>query len=59
MAIKAKTFDCVDMKHRIQQQLRQEYEDRKAHYTSYADFINKTCDESDEIRAFCRRPKEV
>ena len=55
MGTKAKTFDCVDMKNRIQQQLRQEYEERKAEFASYAEFINKTSSESDEINRFCQK----
>ncbi len=52
---KRKTFDCVEMKSRIQKELREEYEARKAEFSSYAEFINATADESDEIRAFRER----
>lgn len=52
---KRKTFDCVEMKSRIQKELREEYEARKAEFSSYAEFINATADESDEIRAFRAR----
>ena len=47
-----KKFDCVEMKNAIQQQLRQEYEQRKSEFASYVDFINSTANESDEIRLF-------
>jgi hypothetical protein len=40
------------MKNRIQRELRQEYEARKTEFASYADFLNATADESEEIRAF-------
>ena len=52
---KRKTFDCVEMKSRIQKELREEYEARKAEFSSYAEFINATADESDEIRSFRER----
>ena len=52
MASKKKKFDCVQMKNRIQRDLRQEYEARKAQFASYADFLNATADESQEIRIF-------
>ena len=47
-----KTFDCVEMKNRIQRELMREYQARKAEFTSYADFLNATADESEEIRIF-------
>ena len=49
---KNKSFDCVDMKNRIQAELRREYEARKTEFASYADFINASVNESPEIRAF-------
>lgn len=55
MMAKNKSFDCVDMKNRIQAELRQEYEARKTEFASYAGFINATVDESPEIRAFLSR----
>ena len=47
MKDKTKTFDCVEMKKHIQQELREEYEARKTEFSSYADFINATADESE------------
>jgi len=52
MATKKKSFDCVEMKTRIQRELREEYESRKEEFASYADFINATADASDAIRTF-------
>jgi len=52
MARKAKKFDCVEMKNRIQRELREEYEASKAKFASYADFLNTTADGSEEIRIF-------
>jgi len=49
---KHKTHDCVDVKNRIQKRLREEYEARKGEFSSYADFINATAEESEEIRAY-------
>lgn len=40
MATKTKTFDCVDMKNRIQAQRLREYEARKGEFDSYLDFVN-------------------
>jgi len=47
MAVKTKTFDCVDMKNRVQKKLEKEYERRKGEFTSYADFIEKKAVTSD------------
>jgi len=55
MESKTKTFDCVEMNNRIQQGLRKEYEARKAEFGSYADFINTTATESQQIRVFCEK----
>jgi hypothetical protein len=52
MARTNKKFDCVEMKNAVQQQLRQEYEQRKSEFASYVDFINSTANDSDEIRLF-------
>ena len=40
MAIKSKTFDCVESKRLAQRHLREEYETRKSEFDSYADFLN-------------------
>ena len=52
MMNRAKTFDCVKMKNRIQRELRQEYQTRKTEFASYADFLNATADESEDVRRF-------
>jgi hypothetical protein len=38
--MKAKTFDCVEMKNRIQAQRLAEYEARKGEFGSYIEFVN-------------------
>jgi len=38
--MKDKTFDCVEMKNRIQAERLAEYEARKGEFASYLDFIN-------------------
>jgi hypothetical protein len=40
MTRKAKTFDCVEMKNRIQAERLAEYDARKEEFSSYVDFIN-------------------
>ncbi len=40
MSRKTKTFDCVEMKNRIQAERLAEYESRKGEFASYIDFIN-------------------
>lgn len=46
MATKTKTFDCVEMKNRIQAERLAEYEARKDEFSSYVDFINARAKES-------------
>ena len=52
---KAKTFDCVAMKNRIQEQLMEEYESRKDEFASYAEFIVATADRSALVRSWWAR----
>ena len=59
MTNRTKTFDCVEMKNRIQRELRQEYEARKTEFASYVDLLNATADESEEIRAFREKVAKV
>jgi hypothetical protein len=40
MSRKRKTFDCVEMKNRIQAERLAEYEARKSEFASYIDFID-------------------
>ena len=39
MPAKTKTFDCVEMKDRIQARLLAEYERRKGEFASFAEFL--------------------
>ena len=55
MISRKKTFDCVEMKNRIQRDLRQEYEIRRTEFDSYIDFLRTTANESDEIRTFIKK----
>jgi len=55
MKSRSKAFDCVEMKNRIQRELMEEYEARKDEFSSYAEFIVATANESDEIRAWRER----
>lgn len=50
-----KTFECVEMKNRLQKQLRMEYEQNKQKYSSYADFINATAQDIEEIKEFRKK----
>ena len=52
MTTRPKTRDCVELKDRVQKRLREEYEARKSEFSCYADFINATAEESEEIRAY-------
>ena len=54
MTTKAKTFDCVEMKNRIQAERMAEYESRKAEFASYLDFINARVEKS-ELAEIIRR----
>ena len=50
MGTKTKTFDCVEMKDRIQAKLLAEYEARKDEFPSYMAFIRATAAESEWVR---------
>ena len=47
MPTKTKTFDCVEMKNRIQAERLAEYESRKGEFASYVDFINARVKDSE------------
>lgn len=47
MSRKPKTFDCVEMKNRIQAEGMAEYESRKNEFVSYLDFINARVKDSE------------
>ena len=38
--MRAKTFDCVEMKNQIQAKRRAEYEARKGEFASYEEFVH-------------------
>jgi hypothetical protein len=50
MSTKTKTFDCVEMKNRIQAELFAEYESRKGEFASYLDFIDAKVKDSELAR---------
>ena len=45
-----KTFDCVEMKNRIQAERLAEYESRKGEFASYVDFINARVKDSELMK---------
>lgn len=55
MTSRKKTFDCVEMKDRIQRDLREDYKSRKSQFASYVDFLNTTANESEEVRSFLEK----
>lgn len=59
MSTKIKTFDCVEMKNRIQAERLAEYEARKGEFASYLDFINARVRESELLQTVCRKTTGV
>jgi hypothetical protein len=55
METKTKTFDCVEMKNRIQAEIMAEYETRKNEFTTFADFLEARARESEWIERTRRR----
>jgi len=55
MGTRQKTFDCVEMKRKAQQELMREFEARKSEFTSYAQFLRATADESALAKSVRRR----
>ena len=55
MGTKTKTFDCVEMKRRCQEKLREEYESRKDEFDSYYDFLEAKANESDWVHRTRKR----
>ncbi len=53
MSTKTKTFDCVEMKNRIQAERLAEYETRKGEFASYVDFINARVKDSELAKIVC------
>jgi hypothetical protein len=56
MSTKTKTFDCVEMKNRIQAERLAEYEARKSEFASYVDFINARIENSELARSLAQKP---
>ena len=58
MLTKTKTFDCVEMKNRIQAERLAEYESRKGEFASYVDFINARVEDSELFKCLSQRQTE-
>lgn len=50
MTTKTKTFDCVEMKNRIQAKIMAEYEAGKDEFSSFGEFINARAAKSQFVR---------
>lgn len=50
MGTRTKTFDCVEMKNRIQARIMAEYEARKHEFPSFLDFTRAKTNESDWVQ---------
>lgn len=50
MGTKTKTFDCVEMKNRIQAETMAEYESRKGEFSCFLDFVRAKANESEWVR---------
>jgi len=59
MTRKAKKFDCVEMKNRIQAKLTQEYESRRDEFDSYADYVKASAHEHEWSRKQLDRLKKT
>lgn len=59
MTTKTKTFDCVELKSRIQAERLAEYEARKGEFTSYLDFINARMKDSKLAAVVCRKVQDA
>lgn len=49
MGTRTKTFDCVEMKNRIQAEIYAEYESRKDEFPSFAAFVKARTDKSEWV----------
>ena len=58
MATKPKTFDCVEMKRRAQEQIATEWESRKHEFSSYGAFLEATLQESEWARKTWERAQK-
>lgn len=59
MQTKTKTFDCVEMKNRIQAERLAEYESRKGEFASYVDFINARVKDSELMNIMRKKSHEA
>ncbi len=50
MPTKTRTFDCVDMKNRIQAEMLAEYEAHKSEFPSFTAFVKARADDSEWVR---------
>lgn len=57
MKARPKTFDCVEMKNRIQAERLAEYETRKNEFSSYVDFINARVKDSELANIICQKTR--
>jgi hypothetical protein len=57
MATNGKTFDCVEMKNRIQAERLAEYELRKSEFASYVDFVNARVKDSELMKVVGRKAR--
>lgn len=49
--MKTKTFDCVEMKRRIQAEIMSDYLAHRDEYASYVEFVEARANASDRVRA--------
>ena len=55
MTTKTKTFDCVEMKNRIQAEIQAEYEVHRNEFPSFVEFVRSTAANSEYARAMHRK----
>ncbi len=53
-----KTFDCVEMKNRIQAERLAEFESRKGEFASYVDFINARVRDSELMKIVRKKSQQ-
>lgn len=58
MTTKAKTFDCVEMKRRAQEEILADWESRKHEFSSYGAFLEATVQESEWTRKTWERVRK-
>ncbi len=55
MTTQSKTFDCVEMKNRIQAEILADYESRPGEFRSFVDYVRAVSTDSDYVRQMHRR----